>query len=168
MKDYIPGNSRVMIKSAGYKNPRDYINEIKDPKTRGMFLKNLNAQKVNRSKVKELVKLIQDNKLQLLVFSASWCKDCQKVVPALCRIHEIAGNIPMVILGNIKVNLNKFPQWHSPPSPPEVNYLRIKKVPAILILNQDLIEITRIYEQPPSKKSLEQHLIDLISSTLEK
>ncbi|MHA1791104.1 MAG: TlpA family protein disulfide reductase [Promethearchaeota archaeon] len=163
-QEYTPGN-RVIIRSFYFSDPIKYIEHIENQKNQAKFIEKLSMSRIDPEVTKKLEHVIKKNKLQLVVFSASWCKDCQQVIPVLAKIYQ-ETQIPIKQLGNVKVNLKKPPQWHVPPSPPEINELDVKKIPAILILDQGNIEIARIYEQPPEGKSLEQHLLDTITNAL--
>ena len=157
---------RVLIKSFSFPDPITYIEHINDASLQAKFTEKLAVSRISAEDAQKLGKFLYDNKLKFVVFSASWCKDCQTVIPLLAKINQIA-KMPMQLLGDVKVNLQKPPQWHSPPSPPEINELDVKKIPAILVLNKNSKEIVRMYEQPPEGKSLEKYLVTIIQEALE-
>ncbi len=158
---------KVIIKSFSFPNPLAYIENIDDASLQAKFTSSLANSHVNMTAVQNLGKIIQENQLKLVVFSAAWCKDCQAVLPVLAKIYQILeGSIPMRVLGGAKVNLQKPPQWRSPPSPPEMNALGIEKIPAILVLDRNFTELVRFYERPPEGKTLEQFLHVLIQKAL--
>jgi thiol-disulfide isomerase/thioredoxin len=161
-------DEKILVKSFSWTDPIAYIEHIDEPSQQVKFTEKLTVTRVKPEVAQKLGKLVRDYKLRFIVFSASWCKDCQEVLPALAKINQIA-NIPMKILGGAKINQlvqangNK---WHIPPSPPEMNTYNIEKVPAILILDGYLHEIARMYERPPPGKTLEAYLLGLIETAL--
>jgi len=159
-KPWNPGE-KVLIKSFSYPDPVSYIEHIDQPGHQVKFTEKLTVSRINPETAQRLGKVIHDNNLKFVIFSGSWCKDCQEMLPVLAKIHQVT-KIPMRILGGAKFSIEKPPTWHSPPSPPEMNDLGIEHIPAILILDKGNHEIARFYERPPMGKSLEQHLLDII------
>nr|MDO8119450.1 thioredoxin family protein [Candidatus Sigynarchaeota archaeon] len=158
---------KVIIKSFSFPSPLAYIEHIEDASLQAKFTSNLANSHVNVAAVQNLGKIIKENRLKLVVFSAAWCKDCQVVLPTLAKIYQILdGSVPIRVLGGAKVNFQKPPQWHVPSSPPEMNELGIEKIPAILVMDKNSTEILRFYEQPPEGKTLEQILSILIQKAL--
>ena len=159
-------DDKVLIKSFFWTDPIAYIEHIDEPAQQVKFTEKLTVTRVKPEVAQKLGKLVRDNKLRFIVFSASWCKDCQEIIPALAKINQIA-NIPMKVLGGAKVLAGREPrEWHVPPSPPEMNEYNIEKIPAILILDSDLHEIARFYERPPQGKTLEGYLLSIVEAAL--
>ncbi|MEX2681972.1 MAG: TlpA family protein disulfide reductase [Candidatus Sigynarchaeota archaeon] len=156
-------SNRVIIKSFAYEDPISYIEHIDTPSHQVKFTEKLATSRVIPEIAQKLGKAIRDRKLKLVVFSGSWCKDCQEVIPALAKICQVTS-IPMKILGGAKFSQQKPPTWHVPPSPPEMNELNIERIPAILFIDKNGVEVLRFYERPPAGKSLEHHLLDLVES----
>nr|MDO8088494.1 thioredoxin family protein [Candidatus Sigynarchaeum springense] len=155
--------NRIIIKSFAYDNPITYIEHIDVPAHQVRFTEKLAMSRIIPAHAQKLGKAIRDRGLKLVVFSGSWCKDCQEVIPALAKICQVT-DIPMKILGGAKFSQQKPPTWHVPPSPPEMNELNIERIPAILFVDKYGVEVLRYYERPPAGKSLEQHLLDLVES----
>ncbi|MHA1998907.1 MAG: TlpA family protein disulfide reductase [Promethearchaeota archaeon] len=156
---------KVIVKSFSFNDPTSYITNIQKASLQVKFTERLAVSRINTHVTSQLIEQIRKHKLKFVVFSADWCKDCWQVIPVLSKIYQFA-KFPIRVLGGIKVNINTPPQWHSPPSPPEINFLEVEKIPAIIILDQKSIEIARIYEQPPPGKTLEQHLLKTIKEAI--
>ncbi|MFX1566493.1 MAG: thioredoxin family protein [Promethearchaeota archaeon] len=106
------------------------------------------------------------NQFIIVAIGADWCKDCVANIAVLDLIHEATG-IPVYILGGVKTDpLNPNRQWAVPPSPPEVDSLKIKAIPTILLYTPDGIEIARIIENPQILPTLEEELLYLIENYL--
>ncbi|MBN2153519.1 MAG: thioredoxin family protein [Candidatus Lokiarchaeota archaeon] len=155
--------AKVIIKSFSYGDPVSYIEHIDTPAHQVKFTEKLTTSRIMPETAQRLGKAIRDRGLKLLVFSASWCKDCQEVVPTLAKICQVTS-IPMKILGGAKLSQKKPPTWHVPPSPPEMNELDIESLPAILFIDKNGTDVLRHYERAPAGKSLEQHLLDLLEA----
>jgi thiol-disulfide isomerase/thioredoxin len=155
--------SRVIIKSFAYDDPVSYIEHIDTPAHQAKFTERLTISRIVPGTAQKLGKAIRDRELKLVIFSGSWCKDCQETIPILAKICQVT-KIPMKILGGAKFSQEKPPTWHVPPSPPEMNDLNIDRIPAILFLDKNGVEVLRYYERPPVGRSLEQHLLDIIES----
>lgn len=155
------GGKKIIIKSFAYDDPVTYIENIDTPGHQVKFTEKLSVSHINSEIVQKLGKIVNDNGLRFIVFSGSWCKDCQEIIPILAKIDQVT-RIPMKIIGGAKLNLAKQPKWGAP-SPPEMNDLNIEKIPAILILDPGNHEIARFYERPPPGKSLEHVLLEMVS-----
>jgi thiol-disulfide isomerase/thioredoxin len=156
---------RVIIKSFAYDDPVSYIEHIDTPSHQVKFTEKLTMSRINPEAAQKLGKAIRERELKLVIFSGSWCKDCQETIPILAKICQVT-KIPMKILGGAKFSQQKPPTWHVPPSPPEMNDLNIERIPAILFIDKNGIEVLRYYERPPVGKSLEQYLLDQVVSKL--
>jgi thiol-disulfide isomerase/thioredoxin len=97
-------------------------------------------------------------------FSAEWCPDCYKQVPVMALISERTG-IEVRIFGHLMRDSKSDTRlWACPPSPEEVNYFHIKKIPTFIILDRKGKELGRIVESPPEGKTLEDSLLNIISN----
>ncbi len=100
----------------------------------------------------------------IIAFSAEWCKDCSNNIPVLARISEKIG-VPFKILGGIKSDpKGKGPYWKSPPSPPEINELNIKRIPWIAVIDDEGNIHAIIDENPKYKQTVYEELIYLMSN----
>ncbi|NMC06894.1 MAG: hypothetical protein GYA24_16870 [Candidatus Lokiarchaeota archaeon] len=157
------GTSRVIIKSFAYDDPISYIEHVDTPSHQVKFTEKLTMTRITPETAQKLGRAMRDRELKLVIFSGSWCKDCQEIIPILAKICQVT-KIPMKILGGAKFSQQKPPTWHVPPSPPEMNELGIERIPALLFIDKNGIEVLRFYERPPVGKSLEQHLLDLVET----
>ncbi len=111
----------------------------------------------------ESLKEVADQ-IVVVAIGAEWCKDCVANIPVLDLIHEETG-MPVYILDGVKTDpLNPNRKWAVPPSPPEVNKLKIKAIPTILLYTPDGVEIARIIENPQILPTLEEELLYLIEN----
>ncbi|HME52646.1 MAG TPA: thioredoxin family protein [Candidatus Lokiarchaeia archaeon] len=157
----ITSPKKIIIKSFSYEDPVAYIEHIDTPSHQVKFTEKLSVSHINSEIVQRLGKMVRDRGLHFVVFSGSWCKDCQEIIPILAKINQVT-RIPMKIVAGAKLNLMNSPKW-GPPSPPEMNEFNIEKIPAILILDTGNHELARFYERPPPGKSLEHVLLDLVT-----
>ena len=157
-----PETKKIIIKSFAYDDPVAYIEHIETPGHQAKFIEKLSVSHINSEIVHKLGKMVHDQDLHFVIFSGSWCKDCQEIIPILAKIKQVT-KIPMKIVGGAKINFAKSPKW-GVPSPPEMNALNIEKIPAILILDVNNHELARFYERPPPGKSLEHVLLELVSN----
>jgi thiol-disulfide isomerase/thioredoxin len=104
------------------------------------------------------------NQFLVVAIGADWCKDCVANIPVLDLIHEATG-MPVYILGGVKSDpLNPNRQWAVPPSPPEVDTLKINAIPTILLYTPDGVEVARIIENPQILPTLEEELLYLVEN----
>jgi len=117
--------------------------------------------KPKREVLENLRKIAKD--FIVVVIGASWCKDCVTHTPVLEIIHKLTG-LQVVVLGGVKTDpLNPKRQWAVPPSPPEVNTLKITRIPTILIYSIEGKEVGRIIEHPQIKPILEEELLYIMT-----
>jgi thiol-disulfide isomerase/thioredoxin len=97
-------------------------------------------------------------------FSAEWCKDCKRNVPVLKLIQDDTG-IEVRVLGHImKDAKNPNEKWRIPPSPPQVKEFNVVNIPHIVILDPQGKELGAVIENPPTNKTLEKAILDIIES----
>jgi thiol-disulfide isomerase/thioredoxin len=100
----------------------------------------------------------------IAVFSASWCKDCAEQIPVLALMADAAG-LEVRVFGGIKKDpLSHTSKWRVPPSPPEVNTLRVEKLPTIIVFDANGMEVGRIEERPKMTLTLEEELCEIVKS----
>jgi thiol-disulfide isomerase/thioredoxin len=101
----------------------------------------------------------------LVVFSASWCKDCAEQIPVLDLVADSTG-LEVRVFGGIKKDpLSHFSKWRVPPSPPEVNTLCVEKLPTIIVFDSKGVEAGRIEERPKMTLTLEEELCEIVKSS---
>ncbi len=97
-----------------------------------------------------------------IVFSASWCKDCLTSIPILSLLSESTG-LEVRVFGNLKKDpLSSKRKWRIPPSPIEVESFNVNKIPLIVIVDKNGIEIGRIVEKPQLTFSLEREISEIV------
>jgi hypothetical protein len=139
----------------------DYINSLEEL-FREKFLARKQAYKVNQEAVRQLKE--SAGNYVLIVFSATWCKDCAANVPVLALISEVSGLEVRVFGGLKKDPLALDHKWRIPPSPQEVETLNVEKIPLIIIADGDGREVGRIAENPTRQPTLEQELCQILIS----
>ena len=105
----------------------------------------------------------------LLIFSASWCKDCKLHLPEILKIQESLLNshnyeLEVIVISGLKFDsLNPNNLWKSPPTPEEASLYNIVALPTLILIDKSTnIEIGRITEHPQQKDSIEEELILLL------
>jgi thiol-disulfide isomerase/thioredoxin len=136
----------------------DYVSA--PSKAKDAFDKRRVEYKLDAAVVKELKKKAKD--YTIVAFSAEWCPDCMRNVPVLNLLAEATG-LEVRVFGHMmrdaKSNTRK---WAIPPSPPEVEEFNVVKIPLIVILNKAGEKIGEVVENPPTGKTLEQALLDIM------
>ncbi|QEE17393.1 thioredoxin family protein [Promethearchaeum syntrophicum] len=143
---------------------KDYIasNEL----YKGNFRKyHPNLEKTN--KIKDFLDKNAE-KITIVAFGASWCKDCVKNLPELAKIDDTVKDerFKVEVLSNIKVKApyareKGKPIWISPPSPPEAIDLKFDMfhIPAMYIFNKTGDCLGKIDENPEYKDTLEEEIL---------
>ena len=102
--------------------------------------------------------------LMIVAFSASWCKDCAEQIPVLALLVAATG-LEVRVFGGIKKDpLSHTSKWRVPPSPPEVNTLRVEKLPTIIVFDANGMEVGKIEERPKMTLTLEEELCEIVKS----
>jgi hypothetical protein len=138
-----------------------YIDSLKEP-FKEKFLARKQAYRLQREAVDQLKRLAQ--KYMVIVFSATWCKDCAENVPVLSLISEITGLEVRVFGELMKDPLSQVRKWRIPPSPPEVITFKVDKIPLMIIVDLYGREIGRVVESPKKWPTLEQELCEIVRS----
>jgi thiol-disulfide isomerase/thioredoxin len=98
----------------------------------------------------------------IVAFSAEWCPDCLRNIPVLHLIAEATG-MGIRVFGHLMRDAKSNERrWAVPPSPPEVEEFNVVKIPLIVVLNKRGEKIGEIIENPPTGKTLEQALLDIM------
>ncbi len=143
---------------AGSEPVHHYVSE--PSKAKESFEKRRAEYKLDGVVAKEITKKVKD--YVVVAFSAEWCPDCMRNVPVLNLIAEATG-LEVLIFGHImrdgKSNTRK---WAVPPSPPEVYEFNVPKIPLIAVLRKDGEMVGEIVENPPTGKTVEQALLDIM------
>src|SRR4030067_3093409 len=129
---------------------------------RERFLERKQTYALKLCAVEELRKSARS--LVIVVFSASWCKDCAEQVPVLALLAATTGLEARVFGGIKKDPLSHTSKWRGPPSPPEVNTLRVEKLPTIIVFYANGMEVGRIEERPKMTLTLEEELCEIVKS----
>ena len=139
----------------------EYISSM-DQVFRDRFLARKQTYALKLCAVDELRKSARS--LVVVVFSASWCKDCAEQIPVLALLAATTG-LEVRVFGGIKKDpLSHTSKWRVPPSPPEVNTLRVEKLPTIIVFDTCGMEVGRIEERPIMTLTLEEELCEIVKS----
>lgn len=138
---------------------KDYIMNL-DGRLKGRFLERMETYGLKEDVVRELKDYA--DKVFLLVFSAKWCPDCANNVPVLALLADKAGLEVRVFGGIMRDPLNPNEKWRVPPSPPEVREFKVERIPHIVIFDMKGQELGKIIENPDSKHTLEEEILQLI------
>jgi len=141
--------------------PNDYISSLEEA-SRGLFL----AKKRNYALHSEALPTLRKfaDRIVVVAFSASWCKDCAEQIPVLALLSDATG-LEVRIFGGIKKDpLSQICKWRIPPSPPEVVTLHVDKLPTMIVFGLNGNEIGRIEEHPRTMPTLEQELNEIVKS----
>jgi thiol-disulfide isomerase/thioredoxin len=140
----------------------EYILSL-EPSVRDKFLFRKKTYKLQSNVADELRQVA--NRFIVVVFSASWCKDCAKQLPVLALIAETCGFEVRVFGGLKKDPLSHTNKWRIPPSPPEVKTFKVGAIPLMVVVDSNGLEVGRIVEKPKIKPTLEQELLEAIKSS---
>jgi hypothetical protein len=139
----------------------DYMNNLEEPFSE-RFWERKNAYQPNQEAISKL-RAYADGYV-VIVFSAGWCKDCAVNIPILAVINEASG-LEVRVFGGLKRDpLSRVQKWRIPPSPREVETLKVDKIPVIIVADREGREIGRIVENPAHQPTLEQELREIIES----
>jgi len=139
----------------------DYINNLEEP-FREKFLAAEQTYQPNQEAISKLRQSAEE--YMIIVFSATWCKDCAVNVPVLAVINEATGLEVRVFGGLKKDPLGQGRKWRIPPSPQEVETFNVDKIPLIVIVDREGREVGRIVETHTHQPTLEQELYEIIKS----
>lgn len=125
---------------------------------------------LDKSQIKSLYELLKRTECILLVFSASWCKDCKLHVPEVFNIQEELLNnftydFEVIVFSGLKFDsLNPENVWKVPPSPVEAVKFNIIALPTLIILEKETgKEVGRVTEHPQENRNIIEELIFLLS-----
>jgi thiol-disulfide isomerase/thioredoxin len=104
------------------------------------------------------------DKYKIYAFSAEWCPDCHRNIPVLAHIQEETG-LKTKIFGHLMRDAkNPNKRWRIPPSPEEVELFDLVKIPSMYILDKEGNKVGEIIENPPTGKTLEAAVLDILES----
>jgi len=138
-----------------------YINGLEQP-FKERYLTRKQAYELRLETIDQLRKLA--DRYAVIVFSATWCKDCAENIPVLALIAESTGLEVRVFGGLMKDPLSHTCRWRIPPSPAEVITFNVDEIPLVIIVDVNGQEIGRIVESPKRWPTLEQELYEIIKS----
>ena len=139
-------------------NVHGYLEEVSDENP--VFKQKHEEYIIEEKIIKKLTEYA--NSTVVIAFSAEWCKDCHKNIPALDHISEATG-IEIRIFGHLMRDAkDSKKRWRIPPSPVEVEEFDVIKIPHIVLLNQSGEIMGEIIENPPEGTSLEKAMLDLL------
>jgi hypothetical protein len=138
-----------------------YIDGLKEPFKEKFFARK-QAYRLQQEAVDQLRRFAQ--KYVVIVFSATWCKDCAENIPVLSLISEMTGLEVRVFGELMKDPLSQVCKWRIPPSPPEVITFEVDKIPLMIIVDLCGREIGRVVESPKKWPTLEQELCEIVRS----
>lgn len=139
-------------------NVHGYLEEVSPENP--IFKQKHDEYKIDETVTKKLTEYA--NNTVIVAFSAEWCKDCHKNIPALDYISEATG-IEIRVFGHLMRDAKgSKKRWRTPPSPVEVEEFNVIRIPHIVILNQDGKKIGEIIENPPEGKSIEKAILNIL------
>lgn len=104
------------------------------------------------------------DKYIIFAFSAEWCKDCARNIPVLARLQEETG-LTTRIFGHVMRDAKSSTNiWSIPPSPEELELFNVTKVPSIYIFDKNGDKVGEIIENPPTGKTLEATILEILES----
>lgn len=137
----------------------EYIDSLKEP-FKEKFLACMQTYQLQMQLIDQLK--TRANDFIILVFTASWCKDCAQYVPVLDLIAGHTG-LEVRVFGGLKRDpLSHTSKWRIPPSPAEVLAFGVDKIPLVIVFDLEGREIGRIVESPKRYPTLEQELWEII------
>jgi len=105
-------------------------------------------------------------RVMVIVFSAEWCPDCARNVPALGRIAEVTG-IEVRVFGHLmRSSLSSAERWKCSPSPPECREFNVVKIPLIIVIDGRGEKLGEIVENPPVGERLEETLLKILKGSV--
>jgi thiol-disulfide isomerase/thioredoxin len=104
------------------------------------------------------------DKYTIYAFSAEWCPDCYRNIPVLAHIQEETG-LKTRIFGHLMRDAkSSTKRWRIPPSPTQVEEFDLIKIPSMYILDKEGNKVGEIIEDPPTGKTLEAAILDILES----
>ncbi len=148
------------IKTLG-KELFSYIDSLQE-EDRKIWQENFQLYQPDKTMVEKLDSLMKNFNGTIIVYSAAWCKDCRRHVPALAKTLSLLNKKPEVyVRSGFKTDpLNKARKWRIPPSPPEIEELNVTNIPTFILYDSAGNEIGRIIEHP--RQSIEADLVDIL------
>jgi len=136
-----------------------YINDLEEP-FKERYLTRKQTYQLQQEAIDHL--RTQARNYFIVAFSASWCKDCAQTIPVLALIAE-RTELEIRVFGGLKGDpLSHTSKWRIPPSPPEVIMFTVEKIPLVIVLDLNGVELGRIVESPKRCPTLEQEICEII------
>lgn len=140
-------------------NIKGYIDALSD---KDIVMEAYEEYNLNEDAVEELREIMKG--LKVVIFSAPWCGDCKRAMPALLHLEEKVG-LDAMVFGTIKSDpLNKEVQWKVPPSPPEINEWRATAIPWFEFFDSDGNKVGTLIEKPKTKDTLEEEILYILKN----
>ncbi|MGY5857983.1 MAG: thioredoxin family protein [Candidatus Thorarchaeota archaeon] len=142
-------------------NIQGYIDALPD-KDKDIVMEAYEEYKLNEEALGELRVILKD--LKVVIFSAPWCGDCKRAMPAMLHLEEKTG-IEAMVFGEIKTDpLNEDIQWKVPPSPPEINEWGAKAIPWFEFFDSEGNKVGTLVEKPTVKETLEEEILYILKA----
>ncbi|TFH04975.1 MAG: hypothetical protein E4H14_13640 [Candidatus Thorarchaeota archaeon] len=140
---------------------KGYIDALSD-KDRDIVMEMYEEYKPIDTVVDELREIMKE--LKVVIFSAPWCGDCKRAMPAMLHLEEKIG-LDAMVFGEIKTDpLNKEVKWKVPPSPPEINEWGATAIPWFVFFDARGNKVGTLIEKPTVKETLEEEILYVLKS----
>ena len=138
----------------------EYIQSLADSDKQG-FLDVYEDYQLDMGAVEALRVFVKD--ITIVVFSASWCKDCRHSLPIFAHLEDKMG-LDVRVFGAVKTApLDPKHKWAIPPSPPEIEEWKVTAIPWIEIFDKQGKKVGTIIEKPTVTDSIEEELIHVLN-----
>jgi len=137
-------------------NIKGYIDTLSE-KDKDLVMEAYEEYKPIDEVVDELREIMKE--LKVVIFSAPWCGDCKRAMPAMLHLEEKIG-LDAMVFGEIKTDpLNKNIQWKVPPSPPEINEWGATAIPWFEFFDSEGNRVGSLREKATVKETLEEEIL---------
>ena len=137
-------------------NIKGYIDALSE-KDKDIVMEAYNEYNLNEDVIEELREIMKG--LKVVIFSAPWCGDCKRAMPAMLHLEETIG-LDALVFRTIKSDpLNPEVQWRVPPSPPEINEWGATAIPWFEFFDSDGNKVGTLIEKPKVKDNLEEEIL---------
>ncbi len=132
---------------------------------RGGFVRQRDSYELDMDIVEKLKIHASDH--EIVALFANWCGDSRRAIPVLALLEEKIGLKVRALGGMTKPSwqekrMNPGRNWAIPPSPREVETLRVTSSPTIIIFNSSGEEVGRIKTRPKVEKTVEAEILRII------
>ena len=129
----------------------DYINEVKQEKSRLSMKRRLQDHTPKQGSVERLERV--DQRHYLIIFSAEWCSDCAAHLPDLAKALMMAQNN---MLSAKVVDYDAHRDM--------AEEFRIRAIPTIIVYDKNWKELGRFVESPRKYGTVEEELCGILDS----